>query len=111
HGRHRVMVRIRYTGLAVAIQASNTRTLNIRRKFTMVGQVAINPSKVDWSGDNPGIYFRETPESPWSTLAVFFRVILSPKGRGHAVVVLGSPGEAKGMPRANNFCITDNEPL
>src|SRR3954453_21263409 len=77
----------------------------------MVGSVAINRSKVDWAGENPGIYFRDTPEAPWSTLAVFFRVVLSPKGRGHAMVVLEKPALAKGLPEVRNFCMTDNEPL
>jgi hypothetical protein len=70
----------------------------------MVGEIPVNHSKVDWSGENPGIYFRDTPESAWTSLAVFFRVVLSPKGRGHAAVILEKP-------QVRNFCITDNEPL
>ena len=39
---------------------------------------------VDWSGENPGISLKENPDGPFVTLASFFRVVLSPHGRGHA---------------------------
>jgi hypothetical protein len=71
----------------------------------------INPNAVDWSGENPGIYLREREDSPWLALALYFRVVTSGHGRGHGIVVLGSPTEAKGHPAAPNFCITDNQPL
>lgn len=72
-------------------------------------RVSINPGRVDWSGENPGIYLKESPEADYVTLAVFFRVVLSPHGRGHAAIVLGAPDEAGGWPEVTNFIITDNQ--
>ena len=77
----------------------------------MSERTAINPGKVAWSGDNPGIYLKDDPEGDWRSLAVFFRVVCSPHGRGHAMVVLEAPDEAKGYPEVRNLCVTDNEPL
>ncbi|MBY0330949.1 MAG: hypothetical protein K2X49_09785 [Acetobacteraceae bacterium] len=67
--------------------------------------------KVEWSGENPGISLKTDPEGPFTTLASFFRVVLSPHGRGHALVLVQSPQE--GAPPADraNLCLTDNEPL
>jgi hypothetical protein len=70
---------------------------------------AINfPGTVEWSGENPGISLKESPDGPFVTLASFFRVVLSPFGRGHALVLLQSPqnGSAPG-----NVCLHDNEKL
>ena len=54
-------------------------------------RVSINPGRVDWCGENPGIYLKENPsDASYSTLALFFRVVLSPYGRGHAAIVLGA---------------------
>ena len=50
---------------------------------------AINfPGTVEWSGENPGISLKATPDGPFVALASFFRVVLSPHGRGHALVLL-----------------------
>jgi hypothetical protein len=49
---------------------------------------------VEWSGENPGISLKEVPDGPFVVLASFFRVVLSPRGRGHAVVLLQSPNDA-----------------
>jgi hypothetical protein len=65
------------------------------------------PGTVDWSGENPGISLKERPDGPFVTLASFFRVVLSPHGRGHALVLLESPQEAS----AKNVCYHDNEKL
>ena len=46
---------------------------------------------VEWSGENPGISLKDNPDGPWTNLASFFRVVLSPYGRGHALVLLQSP--------------------
>ena len=62
---------------------------------------------VDWSGENPGISLKEKPDGPFITLASFFRVVLSPHGRGHALVLLESPQE----PSPKNVCYHDNEKL
>ena len=66
------------------------------------------PGQVEWSGENPGISLKTDPDGPFTSLASFFRVVLSPHGRGHALVLLQSPqdGNAPG-----NLCLTDNEPL
>ena len=53
---------------------------------------------VEWSGENPGISLKETPDGPFVVLASFFRVVLSPHGRGHVLVLLQSPHKAN--PRA-----------
>jgi hypothetical protein len=63
---------------------------------------------VEWSGENPGISLKTDPAGPFTALASFFRVVLSPHGRGHALVLASTPaaGAAPG-----NLCLTDNEPL
>ena len=66
------------------------------------------PGTVEWSGENPGISLKEDPAGPFTTLASFFRVILSPHGAGHALVLMQAPGVND---PAQNFCLTDNEPL
>jgi hypothetical protein len=72
---------------------------------------AINPGRIDWSGENPGMYLKGTADGPFVTLISFFRVILSPKGRGHAAFILQDPyGDGKDLARPN-LCITDNEPM
>ncbi len=71
----------------------------------------INPGKVDWSGENPGMYLRETADGPYVTLISYFRVVLSPEGRGHAAFILQDPhGDGKSAAKPN-LCITDNEPM
>ncbi|MGD9536770.1 MAG: hypothetical protein AB7P52_06850 [Alphaproteobacteria bacterium] len=66
---------------------------------------------VDWSGENPGISLKETPDGPFVTLASFFRVVLSPHGQGHALVLLQSPHEAKPPAERANYCLHDNKKL
>jgi hypothetical protein len=66
---------------------------------------------VDWSGENPGISLKETPDGPFVTLASFFRVVLSPHGRGHALVLMQSPQEKSPPADRPNLCLTDNEAL
>ena len=66
---------------------------------------------VDWSGENPGISLKERPDGPFTTLASFFRVVLSPHGRGHALVLLQSPQDAAAPAERANFCLTDNEAM
>ncbi len=67
--------------------------------------------EVEWSGENPGISLKEDPNGPFVTLASFFRVVLSPHGRGHALVLLQSPGEASPPADRANVCLTDNEAM
>jgi hypothetical protein len=66
---------------------------------------------VEWSGENPGISLKEKPDGPFVTLASFFRVVLSPHGRGHALVLLQSPQDAKPPADRANYCFHDNEKL
>ncbi|MGE0719691.1 MAG: hypothetical protein AB7P02_29880 [Alphaproteobacteria bacterium] len=66
------------------------------------------PGTVDWSGENPGMYLKDDPNGPFVTLVSFFRVVLSPHGRGHALLMLRQPQTAGD---AGNVCLTDNEKL
>ena len=66
---------------------------------------------VDWSGENPGISLKDKPDGPFVALASFFRVVLSPHGRGHALVLLQSPQDAKPPAERANYCFHDNEKL
>ena len=72
-----------------------------------MAETILFPGQVEWSGENPGISLKEDPAGPFTTLASFFRVVLSPHGRGHALVLLQDL-QTEG---AGNFCLTDNEPL
>ncbi len=75
-----------------------------------MNRTSINPGRVDWSGENPGIYLKTDPANDtYDTLALFFRVTLSPYGRGHAAIVLGAPDQAKGWPQVPNLIMTDNQ--
>lgn len=69
------------------------------------------PGTVEWSGENPGISLKEDPSGPFTTLASFFRVVLSPHGRGHALVLMLSPSEEAPPAERANVCFTDNEAL
>ena len=73
-------------------------------------RISINPGRVEWSGENPGIYLKSDPANDtYDTLALFFRVVLSPYGRGHAALVLGAPDQAAGWPEVPNLIMTDNQ--
>lgn len=72
-------------------------------------RIPINPGRVEWSGENPGIYLKEDMDGDYTALAVFFRVVLSPYGRGNAAVVLGAPDTSAGWPKAPNLIMTDNQ--
>ena len=72
---------------------------------------AINPGKVDWSGENPGMYLKEAADGPFVTLVSFFRVVLSPHGKGHAAFILQDPHGNGKNPKKPNLCLTDNEPM
>jgi hypothetical protein len=76
-----------------------------------MAETLVFPGTVEWSGENPGISLKETPDGPFTTLASFFRVVLSPYGRGHALVLLMSPQDGNPAGDQVNVCLTDNEPL
>ena len=69
------------------------------------------PGTVEWSGENPGISLKEREDGPFVALASFFRVVLSPHGRGHALVLLRAPQAANPPPEQAHLCLTDNEAL
>jgi len=74
-------------------------------------QSLIHPEKVDWSGENPGMYLKDSAAGPFVSLISFFRVMVSPHGRGHAAFLILDPqGEGKNS-ATPNLCLTDNEPL
>jgi len=66
---------------------------------------------VDWSGDNPGIYLKDSADGPFISLMVWFRVAVSAYGKGHAVLLFEDPTRAAAWPDLANFCVCDNEPL
>ncbi len=76
-----------------------------------MNRVSINPGRVEWCGENPGIYLKDQAGDRYSTLALFFRIVLSPYGRGCACLVLGKPDEARGWPEVPNLLLTDNQRL
>jgi len=76
-----------------------------------MARATFNPNKVDWSGENPGMYLKETADGPFVTLISFFRVVTSPHGKGHAAFMLLDPPGDGGNLEKPNLCLTDNEPL
>ena len=71
----------------------------------------IHPGKVDWTGENPGIYLKDRQDGPWTGLMTFYRIFYSPHGMGHGVLLLDEPNVEKSLPDVVNVCIADNEPL
>ena len=67
----------------------------------------VKPGAVDWTGDNPFIYLKTDPAGDWSTLAVYFRIALSPYGVGQAMLVLESPYQPEHTD-ARRLVLTDN---
>ena len=57
----------------------------------------INPNPIDWSGENPGITLRASPDGETTCLVSFFRVVVSPHGTGHAAFIMTDPS---GSPEA-----------
>ena len=76
-----------------------------------MARIPINPGKIDWSGENPGMYLKDSETGPFVTLISFFRVVASPLGKGHAAFMLLDPhGDGRSADKPN-VCLTDNEPL
>jgi hypothetical protein len=71
----------------------------------------IHPGTPDWSGENPGILLKEDPEGPWSAMALFFRIVYSPEGAGHALLLYEDPMRAASLPETHNVMVSDNEPM
>src|SRR5580765_813150 len=81
-----------------------------KREDTMADAINFTGS-VEWSGENPGISLKEAPDGPFVALASFFRVVLSPHGRGHALVLMQSPQDANPPAERANICLHDNDLL
>jgi hypothetical protein len=77
----------------------------------MTTSAFVHPGEVDWSGENPGMYLKETADGPFVTLVSFFRVVASPHGRGTALILLEAPLLHRSLPEALNVCVTDNDAL
>jgi hypothetical protein len=77
----------------------------------MTTSTFVHPGEVDWSGENPGMYLKETADGPFVTLVSFFRVVASPHGRGTALILLEAPLLHRSLPEALNVCVTDNDAL
>ena len=71
----------------------------------------LNPGKVDWSGENPGILLKDGPDGPFTAMALFFRIVYSPVGRGHALLLYEDPNANRGLPDVRNVMMTDNDEL
>jgi len=98
-----------------AASTPDTKTGNICyrepiREDNMADPIVFS-GNVEWSGENPGISLKQTPDGPFVTLASFFRVVLSPHGRGLALVLLQSPQDKSPPADRANLCLTDNETL
>jgi hypothetical protein len=71
----------------------------------------IHPGAIAWTGENPGIYLKDTQDGPWTGLATFFRITWSPFGMGSGVLLLDQPNDEQSLPDAVNICISDNEEM
>ncbi len=75
----------------------------------MKKNIGVNPGKVDWTGDNSGIFLRDKHNDHWSCFVSYFKVVYSPFGHGNAAFILTDPtGKNLDSP---NICCTDNEDL
>lgn len=72
----------------------------------MPSGIPLNPGKIDWTGENPGILLKDEAGA-WSAMALFFRIAWSPKGPGSALLLYSDPQQAGG----GNCFLTDNEEL
>ena len=71
----------------------------------------IHPGAVDWTGENPGIYLKEQEDGPWTGLMCFFRIVYSPHGMGHGIVVFDDPNIERGLPAARTSVSATTSPL
>ena len=71
----------------------------------------IHPGQVVWTGENPGILLKENPDGPFSAIALFFRIYVSPAGRGTVLLLLDSPEEKRAFPESCNLLLNDNQDL
>ena len=71
----------------------------------------IHSGQVVWTGENPGILLKEDPDGPFCAIALFFRIYLSPAGRGTVLLLLDSPQERRTFPDGCNVLLHDNNDL
>jgi len=74
-----------------------------------MNRTSINPGSVEWCGENSCICLKQGKRD--SALALLYRVVLSPHGRGCGCIVLGAPDDGAGWPQAPNLLLADNQPL
>lgn len=67
----------------------------------------ITPGKVDWTGENPGIFLKNADGS-FAAMALFFRVAWSPVGQGQVLLLYGMPEAEQGTEAAPNVMLADN---
>lgn len=70
-----------------------------------------HPGRVDWTGDNPGIYLRETVNGPYVTLMVYFRIVYSKHGPGTAMLLLEDPYRTAPSSEIFNVMLGNNDQL
>jgi len=71
----------------------------------------VNPGRIDWSGENPGILLKDQEDGPFSAMALFFRIRFSAFGQGHALLLFADPQNPRSLPDVHNVFMSDNERL
>ena len=71
----------------------------------------VNPGKIWWSGDNPGMLLKESEDGPWTAMTLFFRIVYTPAGRGNALFLYEQPDSGESLPNAYNVVLHDNEDM
>ena len=85
------------------------RLPNLRQGSALMAS-PVNRGTVEWSGENPGIYLKDA-DGAWQALAVFFKVVTSPFGRGSGRNRPRRTGERDGISGGPQLCLSNNEPL
>lgn len=75
----------------------------------MKNNIGVNAGKVEWTGNNSGIFLKDKTNGSWSCLVSYFNVVYSPFGHGNAAFILTDPTGKN--PDSPNICCTDNEDL
>ena len=77
----------------------------------MADRIPIYRGKIDWAGENPGMFLRETADGPFITMMVFFRIVISKFGRGTVLVLVEDSDRANPPDDVCNIVLADNDPL
>ena len=67
---------------------------------------AFDPNKVLLTGENPFIRLGDGPEGPFTTNASFWRIVLSPKGPGHALFLKSELTDSEWRIYSDNIALT-----